>query len=152
MGQAAILRLAGQASDRSGQTAQAGDPTLRYSTTPENAGLESKTVPIRVQPELPTTCNVKLREGTLQKDFVCKVFILLKVFTNEKRGGLGLGVISFDRPPFKLLSRKFSKESVQAPSCERHKTTQRTPVFIIGKQLLIPNNAILSGCDTFFTS
>jgi hypothetical protein len=38
----------------------------------------------------------------------------LKVFTNEIRGGLR--VISFDRPPFKLLSRKFSKESVQAPS------------------------------------
>jgi hypothetical protein len=65
----------------------------------------------------------------------------LKVFTNEKRGGLR--VISFDRPPFKLLSRKFSKESVQAPSCERHKTTQRTPV---------PKNAIVSGCDTLFTS
>jgi hypothetical protein len=39
----------------------------------------------------------------------------LKVFTNEKRGGLR--VISFDRPPFKLLSRKFSKESVQ---CRPH--------------------------------
>ncbi len=34
----------------------------------------------------------------------------LKVFTNEKRGGER--VISFDRPPFTLLSRKFSKESV----------------------------------------
>jgi hypothetical protein len=74
----------------------------------------------------------------------------LKVFTNEKRGGLR--VISFDRPPFKLLSRKFSKESVQAPSYERHKTTQQTPVSIICKQLLIPNNAIVSGCDTIFTS
>ncbi len=52
----------------------------------------------------------------------------LKVFTNEKRGGFR--VISFDRPPFKLLSRKFSKESVQAPSWERHKTTQRTLVSI----------------------
>jgi hypothetical protein len=36
----------------------------------------------------------------------------LKVLTNEKRGGLR--VISFDRSPFKLISRKFSKESVQA--------------------------------------
>ncbi len=45
---------------------------------------------------------------------------LLKVLTNEKRGGLK--VISFDRSPFKLISQKFSKESVQAPSCERHKT------------------------------
>ncbi len=53
-------------------------------------------------------------------------FLSLKLFTNEKRGGLR--VISFDRPPFKLLSRKFSKESVQAPPCERHKTTQRTSV------------------------
>ena len=48
----------------------------------------------------------------------------LKVLTNEKRGGLR--VISFDRSPFKLILRKFSEESVQAPSCERHKTTQRT--------------------------
>ncbi len=47
----------------------------------------------------------------------------LKVLTNEKRGGLT--VISFDRSPFKLFSRKFAKESVQAQSCERHKTTQR---------------------------
>ena len=31
----------------------------------------------------------------------------LKVFTNEKRGGLR--VISFNRPPFKLLSRNFQK-------------------------------------------
>ncbi len=49
---------------------------------------------------------------------------LLKVLTNEKRGGLR--VISFDRSPFKLISQKFSTESVQAPSSERHKTTQRT--------------------------
>ncbi len=48
----------------------------------------------------------------------------LKVLTNEKRGGLR--VISFDRPPFKLLLRKFSKASVQAPSCEKQKATQRT--------------------------
>jgi hypothetical protein len=61
----------------------------------------------------------------------------LKVFSNEKRGGLR--IISFDRSPFKLLSRKFSTDSVQASSCERHKTTQRTPVSIICKQLLIPN-------------
>ena len=60
-------------------------------------------------------------------------------------------MVAFDRPPFKLLSRKFSKESVQAPSCERHKTTQRTPVPVICKQLLIPNNAIVSGCDTLLT-
>jgi hypothetical protein len=34
----------------------------------------------------------------------------LKVLTNEKRGGLR--IISLDRSPFKLFSRKFSKESV----------------------------------------
>jgi hypothetical protein len=79
-----------------------------------------------------------------------QVVLKVKVFTNEKRGGLI--EISFDRPPFKLLSRKFSKESVQAPSCERHKTTQRTIVSIICKQLLIPNNAIVSGCVTLLTS
>jgi hypothetical protein len=44
--------------------------------------------------------------------------------TNEKRGGLR--VVSFDRSPFKLLSLKFSNKSVQAPSCQRPKTTQRT--------------------------
>jgi hypothetical protein len=53
-----------------------------------------------------------------------KIFLIfkvtLKVLTNDKRGGVR--VTSFDRPPFKLLSRKFSKDSVQAPSCERHKT------------------------------
>jgi hypothetical protein len=49
-----------------------------------------------------------------------KIIPRLKVLTNDKRGGVR--VTSFDRPPFKLLSRKFSKDSVQAPSCERHKT------------------------------
>ena len=48
----------------------------------------------------------------------------LKVLTNEKRGGLK--VVAFDRSPFKLFSLKFSTKSVQAPSCERPKTTQRT--------------------------
>jgi hypothetical protein len=41
------------------------------------------------------------------------------------RKGGGVIVKSFNRSPFKLFSRKFSKESVQAPSCERHKTTQQ---------------------------
>jgi hypothetical protein len=44
--------------------------------------------------------------------------------TNEKRGGLK--VVAFDRSPFKLFSLKFSTKSVQAPTCERPKTTQRT--------------------------
>ncbi len=48
----------------------------------------------------------------------------LKVLTNEKRGGLK--VAAFDRSPFKLFSLRFSAKSVQAPSCERPETTQRT--------------------------
>jgi hypothetical protein len=91
-----------------------------------------------------------LTNGRADNQLYLVPYRYLKVSTNEKRGGLKL--VAFDRPPFKLLSRKFSKESVQAPSCERHKTTQRTPVSIICKQLLIPNNAIVSGCDTLFTS
>jgi hypothetical protein len=35
-------------------------------------------------------------------------------------------VVAFDRSPFKLFSLRFSKKSVQAPSCRRPKTTQRT--------------------------
>jgi hypothetical protein len=50
--------------------------------------------------------------------------MLLKVLTNEKRGGL-TGV-SFDRSRFKLFSRKFSNKFVLAPSCERPKTAPRT--------------------------
>jgi hypothetical protein len=34
-------------------------------------------------------------------------------------------VVAFDRSHFKLFSLRFSNKSVQAPSCERHKTTQR---------------------------
>jgi hypothetical protein len=48
----------------------------------------------------------------------------LKVLTNEKRGGLK--VVAFDRTPFKLFTLRFSNKSVQAPSCEKHETTQRT--------------------------
>jgi hypothetical protein len=46
-----------------------------------------------------------------------QIFYSLKVFTNEKRGGVT--VVKFDRPRFKLFSLKFSNISVQAPSCER---------------------------------
>ncbi len=69
---------------------------------------------------------------------------LLKVLTNQKRGGLT--VVSFERSRFKLLSRKFSKKLVQAPSCERPKTTQRTLFlpFEINMQLF-PNNGKASG-------
>jgi hypothetical protein len=72
--------------------------------------------------------RLRYRYGIYSVRTCTLLFILckftLKVLTNEKREGLR--VISFDRSPFKLFSRKFSKESVQAPSCERHKTTQRT--------------------------
>jgi hypothetical protein len=44
--------------------------------------------------------------------------------TNEKRGGLK--VVAFDRPPFKLFTLRFSNKSVQAPSCKRRRTAQRS--------------------------
>jgi hypothetical protein len=72
----------------------------------------------------------------------------LKVFTNEKRGGLI--VISFDRPPFKLLSRKFSKESVQAPSCERHKTTQRTLFLLFANNYWFPITLLCLAASQFW--
>jgi hypothetical protein len=49
---------------------------------------------------------------------------MLKVLTNERRGGLK--VVAFDRSPFMLFSLRFSTKSVQAQSCERPKTYQRT--------------------------
>jgi hypothetical protein len=48
---------------------------------------------------------------------------ILKVLTNEKRGGLK--VVEFDRSPFKLFMLKFSNKSVQSSSFERPKTAQR---------------------------
>jgi hypothetical protein len=66
--------------------------------------------------------------------YICTVFsmlstpytygILLKALTNEKRGGFK--VVAFDKSPFKLFTLRFSTKSVQAPSCKRPKTTQRT--------------------------
>ncbi len=44
---------------------------------------------------------------------------ILKVLTNEKRGGL-------TRSSFKLFTLWFSFTSMQAPSCERPKTNQQT--------------------------
>jgi hypothetical protein len=60
--------------------------------------------------------------------------IVFKVLTNKKRGGLNL--VSFDWPPFKLFSLRFSKESVQTPSCERPKTAQRT-LFMSWETIII---------------
>ncbi len=48
----------------------------------------------------------------------------LKVLSNEKRGNLK--VVAFDRSPFKLFTLRFSNKSMQAPSCERPRTDQRT--------------------------
>jgi hypothetical protein len=47
-----------------------------------------------------------------------------KLFKGEKRGGLK--VVAFDRSPFKLSMLRFSNKSVQAPSCERHRTAHRS--------------------------
>ncbi len=47
--------------------------------------------------------------------------------TNEKRGGLK--VVIFDRSSIKLFSMWFSNKSMQAPSCEGPKTTQRSLFF-----------------------
>jgi hypothetical protein len=49
---------------------------------------------------------------------------VLKVLTNEKRGGLNL--VSFDWSRFQFFMLKLSKESVQTLSCERPETSQRT--------------------------
>ncbi len=38
----------------------------------------------------------------------------------------GLEVVAFDRSPCKVFLLRFSKKSVQAPSCKRPTTTQRT--------------------------
>ncbi len=75
---------------------------------------------------------------------------ILKVLTNEKRGGLR--VISFDRSPFKLFSRKFSKESVQAPSCERHKTTQRTLFLLFANNYWFPITLLCLAAAHFWHS
>ncbi len=56
--------------------------------------------------------------------FFCNFASDLKVSTNEKRGGLK--VVALDRSPLKVFSLRFSKKSVQGPSCKRPKTTQRT--------------------------
>ncbi len=60
----------------------------------------------------------------------------LKVLTNEKRGGLK--VATFGRSPFKLFSLKFSAKSVQALSCERLKTTQRTLFLLFANNNCFP--------------
>ncbi len=62
----------------------------------------------------------------------------LKVLTNEKRGGLT--EVSFDSSGFKLFSLWFSNKSVQAPSCERHKTAQRTLFLLFANNNCFPKS------------
>jgi hypothetical protein len=62
--------------------------------------------------------------------------MVLKVLSNEKRGGLK--VATFGRSPFKLFSLKFSAKSVQALSCERLKTTQRTLFLLFANNNCFP--------------
>ena len=68
--------------------------------------------------------RANFREISIFAFFWHAVIPCLKVLTNEKRGGLK--VVGFDRSPFKLFSLRFSTKSLQAPSCESPKTTQRT--------------------------
>jgi hypothetical protein len=50
----------------------------------------------------------------------------LNVLTNEKRGGLTMELVLFERSHFKLFSLKFANKSDLSSSCERHKIAQRT--------------------------
>jgi hypothetical protein len=52
------------------------------------------------------------------------LLFVLKVLANEKKGGLK--VVVFNKSTFKIFTLRFSNKSVQAPSCKRPKTTQRT--------------------------
>ncbi len=61
---------------------------------------------------------------------------MLKVLTNEKRGGFT--VVSFDRSRFKLFSRKFSHKLLQAPSFERTKTAPRTLFLLFANYNCFP--------------
>ncbi len=72
----------------------------------------------------PWLCGVFLAKGCGSNSIRLLSSVTLKLLANEKRGGLTM--LSFDRSPFKLSSLKFADKSVQAPSCERPKTTQRT--------------------------
>jgi hypothetical protein len=62
--------------------------------------------------------------------------LMLKVLTNEKRGGLK--VVEFDRSPFKLFTLKFSNKSVQSSSCERQKTAQQIMILLFSNNNCYP--------------
>ncbi len=67
---------------------------------------------------------------------LCMCTLALKVLTNEKRGGLT--VVSFDRSDIKLFTLKFSNNSVQSSSCEKHKTAQRTLFLLYANNNCFP--------------
>jgi hypothetical protein len=71
----------------------------------------------------------------------------LKVLTNEKRGSLT--VVSFDRSRFKLISRKFSRKLVQAPSCERPKTAPRTLFLLFASNNCFPISVLCRAATHF---
>ncbi len=62
--------------------------------------------------------------------------------TNEKSGGLK--VVEFDRSLFKLFTLRFSNKSVQAPSCGRPRTAQRTVFLSFEINNFLPNSSIVS--------
>ncbi len=62
----------------------------------------------------------------------------LKVLTNEKRGGLAM--VSFDRSGFHLFSLWFSNKLMQAQSCGRHKTAQRTLFLLFANNNCFPTS------------
>jgi hypothetical protein len=72
----------------------------------------------------------------------------LKVLTNEKKGGLE--VVAFDRFLFKLFTLRFSVKSVQVPSSERFKTTQR--ILFLSFEIYNCLQITASGCDILFTT
>jgi hypothetical protein len=71
-----------------------------------------------------------------------------KVLPNEKGGRFK--VVSLDRSPFKLLTIRFSNKLVQAPSCDRHKTTQRS-LFLTYLKTKIVCKHYINGSGTFLT-
>ncbi len=52
-------------------------------------------------------------------------------------------MVEFDRPPFKIFTLRFSNKSVQAPSCERPRTAQRTVFLSFEINNFFPNSSIM---------
>jgi hypothetical protein len=89
---------------------------------------------------------MRIRSLTLIQIRVHDPVFTLKVMTiNKKRGGLNL--VSFDWSRCKLFTLKFSKESVQIPSCERPKTAQRTLFMSFDFNTVVPLTSACSTCQ-----